>query len=80
MVRKVRQRIVELPHQQVLTVIETSHFCFHGRDSSALVTLSLPIRALLRKSYLYDTGQQGVVIMTTPFSLYRAVLNFLNRS
>ena len=57
MVRKVRQRVVDLADQQVLTVIETSHFCFHGSDSIAFAMPSLPIRALLRKSYLHNSPQ-----------------------
>src|SRR5215475_12571836 len=54
-VSKVRQRVVDLANQQILTVIETSHRFFHTADSTAFSRSGPPSKSLLRKPYLRVT-------------------------
>jgi hypothetical protein len=51
MIGKVRQRVVDLTDQQVLAVIEASHWCFHTDNSIAFSMFRRLSWALLRKSY-----------------------------
>jgi hypothetical protein len=53
-VRKVRQRVVGLADQQLLTVIETGHRVFHPADSTAFSRIWRPSKSLLRMSYCVD--------------------------
>jgi hypothetical protein len=54
-VSKVRQRVVDLADQQILTIIETSHRFFHTADSTAFSRSGRPSKSLLRESYLRVT-------------------------
>jgi hypothetical protein len=49
-ISKVRQRVVDLADQEILTVIQTSHRFFHTPDSTAFTRILRPSQALLRKS------------------------------